>query len=314
MAILLLLHRKVALFTLFLVAASSAASPSSPFSTTEDLTIQTIIDDVLAWQKEHVNSKQPAITRPFVTLTYAQSLDAKIALVDEGDDKKSTSSSNFGLSDTHSLRMTHALRSIHDGILVGGKTLSVDNPRLSNRLWTTTTTTCQEQYPSKQPRPIVLDTHLNHIRALWKSNCRATNVIICCSQEAFASVDTKEVPDSFELLSCSLNSETGRVDLTQMLQQLREKYNIQSVMVEGGASVLTSFYMHPELLDCVCITIAPKLLLWRGLSATHHDLKNAETVTNNFKAFLDDTSDVSFASTKFLLLGKDSIFLGRHQN
>ncbi|CAM9228488.1 unnamed protein product [Pylaiella littoralis] len=64
--------------------------------------------------------------RPFVTLTYAQSIDGSIA----GADK-----SQVCLSGPESRTMTHGLRSIHDAILVGAGTVRQDNPRLNVRHW-----------------------------------------------------------------------------------------------------------------------------------------------------------------------------------
>ncbi|CAB9499867.1 diamino-6-ribosylamino-4(3H)-pyrimidinone 5'-phosphate reductase [Seminavis robusta] len=276
-----------------------------------DRTIRSITNDILSWQQEHSNRQ---VDRPYVTVTYAQSLDGKIALIladKEGNDDDSIlsssapTSSNFALSDPASFKMTHALRSIHDGILVGGKTLSVDNPRLSNRLWGTASRKMSRA--SGQPRPIVLDTHLKHIKALGK-NCRATNVIVCCSQEVAATVDAQDLPDSIEILRCPINLETGRIDILEMLKQLKQKYNIQSLMVEGGASVLTSFYSQPQLVDCICITVAPKLLLWRGLSALNTD-NNCRG--SKSKCILDHDA---FDSSRFSLLGKDAILLAKLRN
>ncbi|MCA9970790.1 MAG: dihydrofolate reductase family protein, partial [Anaerolineales bacterium] len=55
----------------------------------------------------------------------------------------------------------------------------------------------------------------------------------------------------------------GRVDLPALLTQLSER-GVQSVMVEGGARVITSF-LDLRLVDRVAITIAP--LLVGGLHA-----------------------------------------------
>lgn len=252
-------------------------------------TIQSIVNDITAWQQIH-SKKAPH--RPFVTVTYAQSLDGKVALLLKGDQKTSTSS-NFALSDPESLRMTHALRSVHDAILVGGNTLAIDNPRLNNRLWKV----------RDQPRPIVLDTHLRHVRKLGEQR-RAENVLVCCSQEAAEEACSGEedllLP---QLLPCPVDSETGRMDLEYLLHELRSKHGIESIMVEGGASVLTTFYGRPGLVDCLCITTAPKVLMGNGLPAIHTTSADSE------RHFVLDSS--SFSSTKFVLLGADAIFLAK---
>ncbi len=78
--------------------------------------------------------------RPFVTLTYAQSLDGSIA----GEGNRPLS-----LSCESALALTHELRAAHDAILVGIGTVLADNPRLNVRL-----------VNGEDPRPIVVDSRL----------------------------------------------------------------------------------------------------------------------------------------------------------
>ena len=79
---------------------------------------------------------------PFVTLTYAQTIDGSIAAIN--------GSEQLILSSPESMNMTHHLRSMHDAILIGVKTLQSDNPSLTVRL-------CS----GKNPQPIVLDSKLS---------------------------------------------------------------------------------------------------------------------------------------------------------
>lgn len=62
--------------------------------------------------------------RPFITLSYAQSLDGSIALFDKR---------RALISGTESLVLTHAIRRVHDAILVGAGTIDRDNPKLTVR-------------------------------------------------------------------------------------------------------------------------------------------------------------------------------------
>ena len=78
--------------------------------------------------------------RPFVTLCYAQSLDG--SLTNRAGEK-------LQLSGVASTRITHQLRSLHDGILVGIGTVLSDDPQLTVRDWT-----------GESPQPIVLDSQL----------------------------------------------------------------------------------------------------------------------------------------------------------
>lgn len=69
-------------------------------------------------------SAHTSLTLPFVTLTYAQSIDGSIAAV-RGVPTL--------LSGRASLQMTHTLRTLHDAILVGVGTVVADNPSLNAR-------------------------------------------------------------------------------------------------------------------------------------------------------------------------------------
>ena len=75
--------------------------------------------------------------RPSITLSYAQSWDGSIT---------TESGKTLSLSSRTSNAMTHALRSWHDGILIGIGTILADDPLLNVREW-----------GGPSPQPIVLD-------------------------------------------------------------------------------------------------------------------------------------------------------------
>lgn len=79
--------------------------------------------------------------RPFITLTYAQSLDSAIA---------TSPGARTALSGAATKAMTHFLRSRHDAILVGVGTAAADDPGLNCRLEV-------EMSGGHQPRPVVVD-------------------------------------------------------------------------------------------------------------------------------------------------------------
>ncbi|KAI0639954.1 dihydrofolate reductase-like domain-containing protein [Trametes polyzona] len=87
--------------------------------------------------------------RPYVTLTFAQSLDAKIA---------GRGGKQLILSGKESMVMTHWMRTLHDAILVGIGTALNDNPQLNTRHLPPLPEGYLGRY--RLPRPVVLDTHL----------------------------------------------------------------------------------------------------------------------------------------------------------
>jgi riboflavin-specific deaminase-like protein len=209
--------------------------------------------------------QEKSTTRPFVTLAYAQSLDGKIAIVKSlNEDKRHKSlSSNFAVSSDKSLILTHALRSMHDAILVGGKTLAIDNPRLNNRLWKT-----QNLQAHKQPRPVVLDPALHYVSLLGNDRRARSNLIVCCTKDAaeFYCQRTHNIEEelSLTLLPCDTQEIGQLLDMQDVLRQLKTRFGIQTVMVEGGANVISSF-VRERLVDYQCVTISPKLLGDAGL-------------------------------------------------
>ncbi len=272
--------------------------------------------------------------RPFLLVTYAQTIDGMIAMKDE---EKTMTSSNLKLSSSESFYLTHALRYIHDGILIGGKTLSTDNPRLNNRLWfgdKQAPDAGSEELPKSQPVPIILDTRLRHVMKLIDShdsntvNLKAAGnhdyIIVCCSHECMAK-DTNGGENQnvrrirqychvhnvrIELLPCNVNSggegDNHTLDLKDVLERVYLRFKLKSVMVEGGASILSAFMSegNVNLVDCVCVTVCPKVVGQRGLSALGHRQGDKSNPMLEF-----DPSSVTWAG-----LGPDCIFLAPCMN
>ena len=67
-------------------------------------------------------------TEPYVTLTYAQSLDGSIASA------LGPIGPRLILSGPESMKLTHGIRALHDAIVVGSGTLLADDPKLTVRL------------------------------------------------------------------------------------------------------------------------------------------------------------------------------------
>ncbi|MCX5872277.1 MAG: RibD family protein [Deltaproteobacteria bacterium] len=168
--------------------------------------------------------------RPFVTLSYAQSLDGCIS---------ARPGEPLALSGQRSLRLTHQLRAAHDAILVGIGTVFSDNPRLTVRL-----------VNGSSPRPVVVDSFL---RTPLDSNIlteRSRGPIIVTSHKA----DDKKVKilESRGAMVVKVTSNgNGLINLTEMLGVLGD-LSVNSLMVEGGARIITSFLME-KLADFIVL-------------------------------------------------------------
>lgn len=175
--------------------------------------------------------------RPFVTLTYAQSLDGCIAAA--GDQP-------LALSGRQALTLTHRLRAAHHAILVGIGTVLADNPLLNVRL-----------VDGKDPQPVVVDSQLrfpldanllrHHPLTPWIATGGQADMARQRQLEA-AGVRVLRLP----------TTTSGRVDLSALLCRLAE-WGIESVMVEGGARIITSF-LAQRLVDHLVVTVVPRLI------------------------------------------------------
>jgi GTP cyclohydrolase II len=199
---------------------------------------------------EEKNQSVPHHGRPLITVSYAQSLDGSIAL------KRGRP---FELSGAKSRVLTHRLRAAHDAVLVGIGTVLADNPRLTVRL-----------VKGKSPRPIVLDSqlrfplHANLLNASGMSPIVATT--LACSSKK------QKMLENAGAVVLRLEADSrGWVDLNSLLAALAQM-GIGSVMVEGGARVITSF-LSQHLADRIILTITPNLL--GGLHALEVPLVHA---------------------------------------
>ena len=185
------------------------------------------------WLQSRLQSFQ-SDSRPFITLAYAQSWDGSIT---------TRCGETVSFSGEESLRLTHQLRSLHDGILVGIGTVLSDDPQLTVREWTGT-----------NPQPIVLDSQLR----------TPGDARICQHPDKPCWIVTAnsgaEAPaEGVELLPVSgSDGDPQQVSLIEAMGLLQER-GIRSLMVEGGAEVITAF-LHAQLADSIVLTVAPKMV------------------------------------------------------
>ena len=197
---------------------------------------------------------------PFVTVKYAQTLDGRIATA--------TGTSQW-ISSPASLRFAHQLRAEHDAILVGIGTVRRDNPTLTVR-----------NVKGRNPLRIIMDSNL--------SITACANVMQNLSQTPTWIVTTKTDSDPrFQNLQSAgvgmitvTPDENNHADLKKLLPILAAK-NISSVLVEGGAQIITSI-LKDNLVNRLVAVIAPKII-GKGIEAVGdlhiRDLKDAKILS-----------------------------------
>lgn len=206
--------------------------------------------------------------RPLVGLCYAQSLDGSLAY---------QRGRPFALSSPQSLRITHHLRSLHDGILVGIGTVLADDPQLTVRL-----------VEGRNPQPVILDSGLRtppqaRIMRVEREGLRpwiaAAQPVDPDRRKALEKAGGRVL----ELPAAS----TGSVDLAALLRCLAES-GINSLMVEGGARVISSFFGQ-ALADFAVITIAPTFV--GGLNLTVPIVTTEPVRINQFPTLVETCFD-----------------------
>lgn len=194
---------------------------------------------MLNWRNEWERAKtsaQARASRPFVTATFAMSRDGCLSRK-QGEPTL--------ISDHPAMEMTHALRALHDVVLVGVGTVLSDDPLLTTRL-----------VPGPSPRRVVLDSTLRTpvTARVLTAPAEAPLIIGTSAAEPGRANALREAGAEVILLDASNEG----VSLQALLAHLAG-LGIGSVMVEGGATVLKSFFAGPWV-DFVCVTESPLLL------------------------------------------------------
>ncbi|KAG2227600.1 hypothetical protein INT45_002285 [Circinella minor] len=191
-------------------------------------------------------------TRPFVTLTYAQSLDGMISKKGE----------QLLLSGPESMAMTHRLRLLHDGILVGIGTARIDNPQLNARHVLQTDLELYEQ-----PRPIVLDNRLELPVdcKLLKNYSNGTGRKPWIVTTALSSNPAAKALIEAGAHLIHITEQEDRPSLETVFQVLKRQ-GIMRLMVEGGAKIIQSC-LDSGCLDQLIVTTAPMFVGDGGIKA-----------------------------------------------
>ena len=154
---------------------------------------------------------------PFVTVKFASSLDGKVAT--------NLKESKWITGDKSRLE-AHNMRAVSDAVIVGIGTVVVDNPFLTVR---------NSDIPNpRNPMRIILDSNLKIPHD--------SNVINDGNYTLIATTNQKtnfDLPKSVDVKTFS--TKEGRVDLESLLKFLG-KMSVSSVLVEGGPTLIGSFF------------------------------------------------------------------------
>ncbi|RKP05775.1 dihydrofolate reductase-like domain-containing protein, partial [Thamnocephalis sphaerospora] len=203
--------------------------------------------------------------RPYVTLTYAQSLDGKIA---------GRGGQQLRLSGDASMAMTHRMRTLHDGILVGVGTVIHDDPRLAARHLPAHELATPGAI--QQPQPIILDTRLRiplTARLLDPArhaagDCLPPWIVVGADDGLVDPLKRQQVEERGGRVIPVPTNRHGRLNLTAVMDRLGS-LGIRRVMIEGGSQVVRSLLLShtiaQPLVDLLVVTVAPVLVGEQGV-------------------------------------------------
>lgn len=191
--------------------------------------------------------------RPRITLTYAQSLDGRIATA-TGDSR--------WISGEETLRLAHELRNEHDGILVGIGTVLADDPQLTCRI-----------PGGRNPHRVVLDSELRTpLDSHAASQAHEVTTTIFCRPDAPADRRASLEAAGVEVVTlaggprseAAANGNGSQLGLNEVLRDLRAA-GVRRLLVEGGSGILTNLFAA-RLVDRLVLVCAP-LVIGTGTSA-----------------------------------------------
>ena len=190
--------------------------------------------------------------RPYIILKWAETKDGFVAPISKNENKP------IFISNTYSQQLVHKLRSAEHAILVGTRTVLADNPRLNVRSWS-----------GENPIRVVLD---NTLRISKNSNILDGSVktIVITRAKVENIVSSKNL--IFEEIDFSKN-------IAKQVCEVLSKYQIQSLIVEGGTQTLQTF-IDEKLWD--------EALVFVGNTSFSKGVKSP-IITNEFKEeFIED--------------------------
>ena len=176
--------------------------------------------------------------RPYIILKWAQSSDKKISA---NNDKRLLISNEF------TKRLVHKWRAEEAAILVGTNTVALDDPSLTNRLWS-----------GKNPIRLILDRELKLPKDSKIFNSNAPTIVFNLHKNTIDS-DTAVTNGIFF-------SKIEDENIPEQICNACYELNIQSILVEGGTKLLQSF-IDEKLFDEIRIVTNQNMIIENGLVA-----------------------------------------------
>ena len=192
--------------------------------------------------------------RPYILLKWAQSADGFI-------DKMRTEGKPVVLSTPLTSMLVHKKRAEHVAILVGRKTALLDNPSLTTRHWF-----------GKNPIRLVIDKNLTLPPNLSLFDGKQRTLV-------FTQKTTTASQKNIEYISLDFSR-----DILPQMMEVLYKEKIQSLIVEGGSTLLQSF-INAHLWDEACIEESP-IFLTNGIKAPRMPQKYLSTAQKHFGRIL----------------------------
>ncbi|ETL91966.1 hypothetical protein, variant 1 [Phytophthora nicotianae] len=230
------------------------------------------------------------------------------------------------------MKMTHMLRTLHDGIMVGVGTVLADNPSLNARL-----------AEGSNPRPIIIDTHLRcpmTIKLLTMPTCEKPIIFFGRGSQDTETLERKQALEALGARVFECNTTRGEdscdhVDLRDAFRTLCasgswfsciisrclhsvlmlshagivKQLGISSVMVEGGSAILTSCLQeatHRHIIDLVVVTVAPTFI--GGLRAV------GGLLTSSTPSVATTSTFPRLKQPRYHVLEEDLVILGQLDN
>lgn len=193
-----------------------------------------LIADFLVWK---------TTARPFVILKLASTLDGKIA-TRTGD--------SCWVTGEAARAEVHRLRSMAQAVMVGGRTFSLDNPRLTCRI--------PDLPGANDPLAVIVTSRLprpDDDRHLLRD--RPNRTVFLVPESGLDATRRFEL----ERAGCRVwpipSASTGSIDLRQGLERLRKELGCLFVLCEGGGKLAMSM-AEQACVDEIQLFLAPKIL------------------------------------------------------